>query len=75
METRIGVTRVQIKSKCNISTNAIAKGTMKLEEKDIATNEYFKYFGFIFQSSGDIQQDVTHKIKCGRQKWRATTGI
>ena len=36
---------------------------IKSEEKEIAPSECFKYFLSIFQSSVDIQQDETHKIK------------
>ena len=51
------------------------KDFINLEEKEIASSGRFKYLKSIFQSSEDIQQDVTHRIKCGWQKWRAATKI
>ena len=49
--------------------------TIKLEEKGITPSGYFKYLRSIFQSNRDIQQDVTHRIRCGWQKRRAAIGI
>ena len=60
---------------CNFSTNEITRNTIKLEEKEIDSSRCFKYLGFIFQSNGNIQQDVTHRMKGGWKKWRAATRI
>ena len=53
------------------------RDTIKLEPRreKIASSECVKCVGFIFQSSGDIQQDVTHRIKCDWLKCRATIGL
>ena len=53
---------------CNFSTNEITRNTIELEEKEIAPCECLKYLVFIFQNSGDIQQDVTNGCKCGWKK-------
>ena len=50
---------------CNFSTNEITRGTIKLQEKEIASSIYFKYIGSIFKSSENTEQDVTHRIQCG----------
>lgn len=36
---------------CNYSTNEITRGTIKLEEKEIAPSVCFKYLEYIFQSN------------------------
>ena len=51
------------------------RGPMKLEENEITLNGWFKYLTPIFQSSGDIQQDVTHRIKCGLQNEKRLLNI
>ena len=45
------------------------RGIIKLKEKEIPSSGYFKYLGSIFQRSVHPTR-VTHRIKCGRQKWK-----
>ena len=61
--------------KCNFSTNEITRDTIELEEKEITPSRCFKYVGSILQSNKDIQQNLTYRIKCDGQKWRAATRI
>ena len=60
---------------CNFNTSEITRDTIKLEEKEIASSGCFKYLESIFQSSGDIQQDVTYRMKCEWKKWGAVIEI
>jgi len=39
------------------------------------TVEKFKYLGLIIQEKGDIDDDVNHRIKMGRQKWRDASKV
>jgi len=48
---------------------------VSLDGKDLTMSECFKYLGSIIQKNGDIDQDVTHRIKSGWLKWRAATGV
>lgn len=60
--------RLQIKSEQDkvdevyFSKNEITRDIIKLEAKETISSGCFKYLNSIFQSSGDIQQDVNHKI-------------
>ena len=35
----------------------------------------FKYLGFMMQSSGDLDKEITHRIQSGRNTWRKITGV
>jgi len=37
--------------------------------------EKFKYLGSIIEESGDIDEDISHRIRAGWQKWRKTCGV
>ena len=51
------------------------RNAVVLEDKELPPSRYFKYLGSMFQSNGDIDQDVAHRIQCGWLKWRGATGI
>ena len=48
---------------------------VRLDGKDLAMSECFKYPGLIIQKNGDIDQDVAHRIKSGWLKWRVATRV
>ena len=37
--------------------------------------EKFKYLGSIIEERGDIEEDISHRIRAGWQKWRKTSGL
>ena len=37
--------------------------------------EKFKYLGSIVEERGDIDEDISHRIRPGWQKWRKTCGV
>ena len=37
--------------------------------------ENFKYLGSMVEEGGDIDDDISHRIKVGWRKWRKATGI
>ena len=37
--------------------------------------EKFKYLGSIVEKRGDIDEDISHRIRAGWQKWRKTFGV
>jgi hypothetical protein len=38
-------------------------------------NDTFRYLGSILQSEGDIDEDVSYRIRVGWVKWRQTSGV
>jgi len=37
--------------------------------------EKFKYLGSIIEQNGDINDDINHRIRVGRQKWRSASRV
>ena len=57
-------------------------GTATRKEKDICLEgqvvprkDIFRYFGSLLQRDGDIDEDVSHRIKVGWMKWRLSSGV
>ena len=45
-------------------------------EGDVVTKKTkFEYLGSVIQSNGEIDEDVTHRVRAGWLKWRAATGV
>lgn len=41
----------------------------------VLCTDKFKYFGSIIQKEGEVEGDVTHRIKAGWLRWRAASGV
>ena len=57
-------------------------GTITREEEDISLEcqvgprkDTFRYLGSMLQRDGDIDKDVSHRIKAGWMKWRQASGV
>ena len=48
---------------------------MSLEGQVVPKNDTFRYLGSMLQRDGDIDADVSHRIKAGWIKWRQASGI
>ena len=48
---------------------------IRVGDQAISTSDALKYLGSIIQSDGEVDKDVTHRIKIGWQKWRSATGV
>ncbi|KAG5604424.1 hypothetical protein H5410_025916 [Solanum commersonii] len=46
-----------------------------IQKKIIPKRESFKYLGSVIQGSGDIDDDVTHRIGVAWMKWRLASGV
>ena len=46
------------------------EGLISIEGQEIPKSEQFRYLGSIIHAKGDIDADVTHRIKAGLIKWR-----
>ncbi|XP_070002243.1 uncharacterized protein [Nicotiana sylvestris] len=52
-----------------------ADGDVKLDTQVISRRESFKYLGSIIQKDGEIDEDVTHRIRTGWMKWRLAFSV
>ncbi|WMV26024.1 hypothetical protein MTR67_019409, partial [Solanum verrucosum] len=52
-----------------------ADGEVRLDTQIIPKKESFKYLGAVIQRSGDINDDVTHRIGATWMKWRLASGV
>ncbi|KAG5613577.1 hypothetical protein H5410_024858 [Solanum commersonii] len=48
---------------------------VRLATQIIPKRESFKYLGSVIQGSGDIDEDVTHRIGVAWMKWRLASGV
>ena len=46
-----------------------------LNEDVVKEVEKFKYLGSVVQKDGGFEEDIKHRIKCGRVKWREASGV
>ncbi|KAG5573939.1 hypothetical protein H5410_063705 [Solanum commersonii] len=68
---------VQLLSKLDPNTSYCPKADAKvrLATQIIPKKESFKYLGSVIQGSGDIDDDVTHRIGVAWMKWRLASGV
>ncbi|KAG5571816.1 hypothetical protein H5410_061582 [Solanum commersonii] len=82
METNAGVQRFRLSRTkteylgCKFS-DALDEtdGEVRLATQIIPKKESFKYLGSVIQGSGDIDDDVTHRIGVAWRKWRLASGV
>jgi hypothetical protein len=41
----------------------------------VPKKDTFRYLGSMLQKNGDIDEDVSHRIKAGWLKWRQASGV
>ena len=61
--------------KCKFSDINLADGDVILDGQIVPEKDTFRYLGSMLQSNGEIDEDVSHRIKAGWMKWRQATGI
>ena len=61
--------------RCEFSGVGGEDGDVSLEGQLVPKRDTFRYLGSMLQSNGDIDEDVSHRIKAGWMKWRQTSGI
>ena len=56
--------------------------TMQEEEEEVSLDgqvvpekDTVRYLGSMLQKDGDIDEDVSHRIKAGWMKWRQASGV
>ena len=56
--------------RCDFSGVVQEEGDVSLEGQVVPKNDTFRYLGSMLQKDGDIDADVSHRIKVGWIKWR-----
>jgi hypothetical protein len=50
-------------------------GDVRLDGQVVPKKDAFCYLGSMLQKNGDIDEDVSHRIKVGWLKWRQASGV
>jgi hypothetical protein len=56
--------------RCQFSGKNSDNGDVSLDGRVVPMNDTFQYLGSMLQSEGEIDEDVSHKIRAGCVKWR-----
>src|SRR3954447_15712393 len=57
------------------TTNNGEEEEVSLEGQVVPQKDTFRYLGSMLQKDGDIDEDVSHRIKAGWMKWRQASGV
>jgi len=60
---------------CHFSGRIEQEGDITLDGRVIPKVAKFKYLGLIIQQNGDIDVDISHRIRVGWQKWKSASGM
>jgi hypothetical protein len=61
--------------KCDFSAITQEEGDVRLYGQVVPKKDTFHYLGSMLQKNGDIDKDVSHRMKAGRLKWHQASGI
>ena len=61
--------------KCAFSATGHEEGDVRLDGQVVPKKDTFRYLGSMLQKDGDIDEDVSHRIKTGWLKWRQASGV
>jgi hypothetical protein len=61
--------------KCDFSATTQEEGDVRLNGQVVLKKDTFRYMGSMLQKNGDIDEDVSHKIKVGWLKWRQASEV
>ena len=56
--------------RCDFITARQEAGDVSLEGQIVPKKDTFRYLGSMLQRDGDVDEDVSHRIKAGWMKWR-----
>jgi hypothetical protein len=56
--------------KCDFSAITQEEGDVRLDGQVVPKKDTFRYLGSMLQKDGDIDEDVSHRIKTSWLKWR-----
>jgi hypothetical protein len=61
--------------RCQFSGENSDDGDVSLDGRVVPMNDTFRYLRSMLQSDGEIDEDVSHKIRAEWVKWRHVSGI
>jgi hypothetical protein len=61
--------------RCNFGTTISEDGDVSLGGQLVPKKDTFRYLGSMLQRDGDMHEDVSHRIKARRMKWRQASRI
>jgi hypothetical protein len=61
--------------KCDFSATTQEEGDVRLDGQVVPKKDNFRYLGSMLQKNGDIDEDVSHRIKAGWLKWRQASSV
>ena len=61
--------------RCDFGTTTREEEDVSLEGQVVPRKDTFRYLGSMLQIDGDIDGDVSHRIKAGWMKWRQASGV
>jgi hypothetical protein len=61
--------------KCDFSAATQKEGDVRLDCQVVSKKDTFRYLGSMLQKNGDIDEDVSHRIKAGWLKWRQASDV
>jgi hypothetical protein len=61
--------------KCDFSAITQEEGDVRLDGQVVPKKDTFRYLRSMLQKNGDIDEDLSHRIKTGWLKWRQASGV
>jgi hypothetical protein len=61
--------------KCNFSATTQEEGGVRFDCQVVPKKDTFRYLRSMLQKNGDIDEDISHRIKVGWLKWRQASGV
>jgi hypothetical protein len=61
--------------KCDFSATTQEEGNVRLDGQVVPKKDTFHYLGSMLQKDGDIDEDLSHRIKVGWLKLRQASGV
>jgi Reverse transcriptase (RNA-dependent DNA polymerase) len=61
--------------RCQFSGENLDDRDVSLDGRVVPMNDTFRYLGSMLQSEGEIDEDVSHRIRAGWVKWRQTSSV
>jgi hypothetical protein len=61
--------------RCQFSGENSDDGDVSLNGRVVPMNDTFWYLGSMLQSEGEIDENVSHRIRAGWVKWRQASGV
>jgi hypothetical protein len=71
---RLSKTKIEY-MRCQFSGENSDDGDVSLDGRVVPMNDIFQYLGSLLQSEGEIDEDVSHRIRAEWVKWRQACGV